>query len=101
MCYDLGGIIDIGDNPELINESLRPFEMKEAYNLCGEGSMLANYSDDYVMLDVFKYTGLTLKDWLNIPRFHQETIRKSIEKKKNIEIQINRDLADELESKKK
>ena len=71
-------------------------DMKSTYNLCGEGSLLSQYCDEFILADIFKYTGLSLKDWLNLPRFNQNTIKSSVERKKQIETAVNNQLNSEL-----
>lgn len=95
--YGIGGCTfskyeaDTGTDP-----SLYPMDMKDCYNLCGDGSLLQQVADDFVLSDVYKYTGMSLGDWLNTTRVEQNIIKTAIGRKKNIEIEVSESINNEI-----
>lgn len=80
------------------HRSLRPLALKPAYNIHGEGSLFDLLVQRFIELDVNRYTGLTLIDWLQMTRNHQESIIRHIQSKRRIVQQANQGLLDEVQN---
>lgn len=93
------------NNPNTANyaneDLMEPMLMKPAYELIGEGCLLEKYSDEFVLEDIYKYTGITFSEWLNIIPVEQQVIIRSVRKKKELEIKANENLTKELKEQSK
>ena len=93
------------NNPNSANykneDLMEPMLMKPAYELIGEGCLLEKYSDEFILEDIYKYTGITFSEWLNIIPVEQQVIIRSVRKKKELEIKANENLTKELKEQSK
>lgn len=92
-CYNISAMTYDG-RPN--HPSLYPVAMKDAYNLSGEGSMYYTIVEEYIFLDIGKYTLLTLTDWMGLTFSEQRMIKKLVEKKKNLELKLSDEITNEL-----
>lgn len=94
-CYGL--VPSKSENQETeTHSSLYPVSMKDAYNIYGEGSLMHMAIEEYVMLDIGKYTLMTLGDWMHLTYHEQKTIRTIVDKKKSLESRINQEIVDDM-----
>lgn len=79
------------------HRSLRPLALKPAYNIHGEGSLFDLLVQRFIELDVNRYTGLTLIDWLQMTRNHQESIIRHVQSRRRITQQANQNVINEVQ----
>lgn len=94
-CFNLSP--DLKPDGTLVSHSsLQPVAMKKAYNLSEEGSLLSYYIDDFVLLDIYKHTGMTIKEWMHLTPHGQTVLKRSVERKKKLEAEATNQLTQQM-----
>lgn len=87
-----------GGETHQTHSSLRALALKPVYNIHGEGSLFDLMVQRFIELDVNRYTGLTLVDWLQMTRNHQDSILRHIQTKRRLVQHANQDMLDEVQN---
>lgn len=85
-CYNLDPMTSNKENGEKVcHSSLYPVAMKKAYVIHGEGSLLQTAIEEFILLDIGKFTNMDLQQWMSLTYHEQKMIRETVDKRKRME----------------
>ena len=85
-CYNLDSMTSNKENGEKVcHSSLYPVAMKKAYVIHGEGSLLQTAIEEFILLDIGKFTNMDLQQWMSLTYHEQKMIRETVDKRKRME----------------
>lgn len=100
VVYGLNAADSFGDEGKparTYHESLEPVIMRREYQIHSKTSWLYQIAQEHVMYDVYKYTGLTLGDWMNLTLTEIKVLKDVLEERKKLEAKVQSEVEKSLE----